>query len=176
MKKALGTAFVVALLLAAAAPATWAAAGMTFYPLDLSTVEVEMQQRQGVDEYSTVNVFGTSGKPRLGPEFDVNATALGAGIRYYVDGPGEGVYLGAYVGIYWLSGEYRGQETLARAVIFSATSGYKWALGGGFYLDAGARLTFPMSASKDGGQYNARQVLHDAFGTQLNIGFGVTLY
>ena len=100
---------------------------------------------------------------------------MGAGIRYYVDGPGEGVYLGAYVGIYWLSGEYRGQETLARAVIFRDV-GIQVGAGRRFLPRRRRACTFPMSASQDGGQYNARQVLHDAFGTQLNIGFGVTLY
>lgn len=172
MKKVLGTTIVLALLLAAA-PATLAATGIGFYPLDFPSVEVEMQ-RGDLGNMVTLNLFGMSGKPRPGNDFDVSATVLGGGMRYYLDGAGNGVYLGGYAGLYWLSGKYGGQDTLARAVMLSAASGYKWTFGGGFFVDVGARLSFPLAAAEDNDLYNARQVLHDAFGTKLSIGVGYT--
>lgn len=172
MKRSLGTAAVLALLLVVA-PGTLAAAGIGFYPVDFPTLEVETK-RSGFGDTTTLNLFGMSGEPRLGSDFDVSATAVGAGFRHYLDHAGDGVYLGGYAGIYWLSGKYTDQDTLARAVMLSAASGYKWTFGGGFFVDVGARLSFPLAADEANDLYDARQMLHDAFGTKLAIGVGYT--
>lgn len=171
MKRTLLAVAVTGLLLIVA-PASLAA-GISVSPIELPTIEVEMP-RSDWGPWASFNVFGMSGRPRLGADFDVTVTALGAGTRYYLDGAANGgVYLGGYGGVYWLSGEYKGEDTLARALILSAASGYKWILDD-FFFDIGARVSFPVSASESNDLYNAHGAFHDAFGTQLHLGVGLT--
>lgn len=169
MRKIAVTLFVMSLLLIVA-PASLAAS-ISVSTGDLPSMEVEIR-RPDFGPWATVNVFGISGKPSLGGDFDVVATALGGGIRYYLDGAANGgVYLGGYAGVYWLNGTYKNEDTLGRALVVSAASGYKWMLGG-FFLDLGARLSFPATAEEDRSLYNAPKVFHDAFGTLIEVSVG----
>lgn len=171
VKKAVVAAVVLGLLLAAA-PASLAA-GLSVYPLGLPTIELEMP-RNDWGSWASFNVYGISGQPRLGSEFDVSATALGGGVRYYLDGVARGgVYLGGYAGLYCLSGRYNSADTLARALLVTAASGYKWTFAD-FFVDVGARVSFPLVADEANNLYDAQKVFHQTFGTQVQVGVGIS--
>jgi hypothetical protein len=170
VRKALAAVVVMALLLVAAPAALAASVGL--YSPAVRTVELEMP-RDDAQGLTSWNVFGVSDKPSLGPEFDVTLTGVGGGIRYYLDGVDRGgVYLGGYAGLYWMSGKYSGSDTLARAVVLTAASGYKWKFSD-FFIDMGARLSFPLSADTSS-SYDAAAAFHEALGTQVQFGFGIS--
>lgn len=163
---------IIITLLFAVAPTAFAAATVTVNPMGMPSIEFEID-RVYLGPLATLNVFGLSGKPSLGHDFDMNATGMGIGVRYYLDGTvHDGIYLGGYASVFWLNGDYKGQASLARALVLSAASGYKWNFGGGFFIDFGARVGFPMAAQEDDDLFNAAKVFDDAIGTQVLVGAG----
>lgn len=164
---------VVLALLLAAAPGVMAKSAVTINPLGfllgVFSAEYETEIGQGA---LTLSVPVTYWAVDSG-SFEFTASAVGAGVRYYIDGvPLEGFYAGGYASFATLRGNDGGTDFSGRALGVTGVAGYKFLLNDRFVIDVSAGIGFPIAVSVTAGGVTESEV-GGPFGTTFSLAVGI---